>query len=138
MPSTSIIDRLRGERSTLVDRFAEAIVVEGGRRDGSAETRVTIDLRHPELADDGGSGGRERWRLRTARHRLAASASSPAGCWLLCMIGLAIDRRTVENGRIGVVLDAAIALKQVELADLGFRRGRRRDGYKGAYYELAA
>ena len=36
------------------------------------------------------------------------------------------------------MLDAAIALKQVELADLGFRRGRRREGYKGAYYELAA
>lgn len=207
MPSTSIIDRLRGERNTLVDRFAEAIVVEGGRRDGSAETRVTIDLRHPELADDGGSGGPERWRLRTARHRLARAPFSRdvlaafhdaeaqkgrrltavdlrnqsrvaalmawhfevrprqggsrrphlvtalsvaqdaegslrgeylVACWLLCMIGLAIDRRTVEKGRIGVVLDAAIALEQVELADLGFRRGRRRDGYKGAYYELAA
>lgn len=76
MPSTSIINRLRGERSTLVDRFAEAIVVEGGRRDGSAETRVTIDLRHPELADDGGSGGPERWRFRTARHRLARAPFS--------------------------------------------------------------
>ncbi len=207
MPSASIIDRLRGERSTLVDRFAEAVVVDGGRRDGSAETRVTIDLRHPELADDGGSGGPERWRLRTARHRLARAPFSRdvlaafhdaeahkgrrltavdlrnqnrvaalmawhfeprprqggsrrphlvialsmaqdvegplrgeylVACWLLCMIGLAIDRRTVEKGGIGVVLDAAIALKQVELADLGFRRGRRRDGYKGTYYELAA
>jgi hypothetical protein len=207
MPSISIIDRLRGERNALVDLFAEAIVIEGGRRDGSAETRVTIDLRHPELTDDEEQDGRERWRLRTARHRLARApfsrdvlaafhdaeaqkgrrltavdlrnqsrvaammawhfeprprqggsrrphlvtalsvAQDAAGplrgeylvaCWLLCMIGLAIDRRTVEKGRIGVVLDAAIALEREELAELGFRRGRKRDGYKGTYYELAA
>lgn len=184
-----------------------AIAVEGGRRDGSAETRVTIDLRHPGLAGDEEQHGRERWRLRTARHRLARApfprdvfvafhdaeaqkgrrltaidlrnqnrvaalmawhfeprprqggsrrphlitalsvaqdAEGPlrgeylVACWLLCAIGLAIDRRTVEKGRIGVVLDAAIALEQAELADLGFKRGRKRDGYKGTYYELAA
>jgi len=207
MPSTSIIARLRGERNALVDHFAEATAVEGGRRDGSAETRVTIDLRHPGPAGDEEQHGRERWRLRTARHRLARApfprdvlvafhdaeaqkgrrltaidlrnqnrvaalmawhfeprprqggsrrphlitalsvaqdAEGPlhgeylVACWLLCAIGLAIDRRTVEKGRIGVVLDAAIALEQAELADLGFRRGRKRDGYKGTYYELAA
>ena len=171
MPSTSIIDRLRGERSTLADRFAEAIVVEGGRRDGSAETRVTIDLRHPELADDGGSGGPERWRLRTARHRLARApfsrdvlaafhdAEAQKGRRLTAvdlrnqnrvaaLMAWHFEPRTRQGGSrrphlvtalsIGVVLDAAIALKQVELADLGFRRGRRRDGYKGVYYELAA
>lgn len=205
--SAGIIDRLRGERNALIDRFAEAIVVEGGRRDGGAETRVTIDLRHPGPAGDWKQGGRERWRLRTTRHRLARApfsrdvlavfhdaeprkgrrltavdlrnqsrvaalmawhfeprprqggsrrphlvtalsvaqdAEGPlrgeylVACWLLCMIGLAIDRRTVERGRIGVVLDAAVALEQAELADLGFRRGRKRDGYKGTYYELAA
>jgi hypothetical protein len=205
VPSISVIDRLRGQRNALIDRFAEATVVEGGRRDGSAETRVTIDLRHPEPADDEEQGGRERWRLRTARHRLvrapfsrdvlaafheaeaqkgrrltavdlrnqsrvaalmawhfeprprqggsrrphlitALSLAQDAegslrgeylvACWLLCVIGLAIDRRTVNKGRIGVVLDAAIALEQAELADLGFRRGRKRGGYKGAYYEL--
>ena len=207
MPSTSIIDRLRGQRNVLVDRFAEAIVVEGGRRDGSAETRVTIDLRHPELPDGGEQGRPERWRLRTARHRLVRAPFSRAAlaafhdaevlkgrrltavdlrnqgrvaalmawhfeprpgqggsrrphlvtalslshdvegplrgeylvaCWLLCMIGLAIDRRTVEKGRIGVVLDAAIVLDKTELADLGFRRGKRRGGYSGEYYELVA
>lgn len=207
MPSISIIDRLRGERKALVSRFAEAIVIEGGRRDGSAETRVAIDLRHPELADDEVEGGHERWRLRTARHRLARApfsrdvlatfhgaeaqkgrrltavdlrnegrvaalmawhfeprqaqggsrrphlvtalslaedAEGPlrgeylVACWLLCMIGLAIDRRTVEKGRIGVVLDAAIVLDKTELADLGFRRGKRRGGYSGEYYELVA
>lgn len=206
MASTSIIDRLRGQRNALVDRFAEALVVEGGRRGGSAETRVKVDLRHPELSD-GERGRPERWRLRTARHRLvrapfsrdvlaafhdaeaqkgrrltavdlrnqsrvaalmawhfeppprqggsrrphlltalsvAQDAEGPlrgeylVACWLLCTIGLAIDRRTVEKGRIGVVLDAAIALEQAELAALGFKRGRQRDGYKGAYYELAA
>jgi hypothetical protein len=60
-----------------------------------------------------------------------ASTSSPAGC---CLIGLAIDRRTVEKGRIGVVLDAAIAVSADELAALGFRRG----GYEGDYFELVA
>jgi hypothetical protein len=59
-------------------------------------------------------------------------------CWLLCLIGLAIDRRTVAKGRIGVVLDAAIALSREELAALGFKRGRRRGGYSGDYFELVA
>lgn len=117
--STSIIERLRGERNALVDRFAEAIVVEGGRRDGSAETRVKIDLRHPEPAD-GAQWRLERWRLRTAHHRLARApfsrdvlaafhdADAQKGRRLT-----AIDRRTVEKGRIGVVLDAAIALNRL-------------------------
>lgn len=206
MPSTSIIDCLRRQQNALIDRLAEAILVEGGRRDGSAETRVTIDLRYPELPC-GEEDGRERWRLRTARHRLVRAPFSRAAlaafhgaeaqkgrrltavdlrnqgrvaalmawhfeprprqggsrrphlvtalslthdaegplrgeylvaCWLLCMIGLAIDRQTVAKGRIGVVLDVAIALEQAELAELGFRRGRKRDGYTGKYYELAA
>ena len=59
-------------------------------------------------------------------------------CWLLCLIGLAIDRRTVAKGRIGVVLDAAIALSREELIALGFKRGRRRGGYEGDYFELSA
>lgn len=206
MPSTSIIDRLREQRTGLVDHFSEAIVVEGGRRDGSAETRVAVDLRYPDAPGEE-QGRPERWRLRTARHRLVrapfsrstltafhsaeaqkgrrltavdlrnqsrvaalmawhfeprpgqggsrrphlVTALSLAGdaqgalhseylvaCWLLCMIGLAIDRRTVAKGRIGVVLDGAIALEKAELADLGFRRGHRRGGYSGEYHELAA
>jgi hypothetical protein len=59
-------------------------------------------------------------------------------CWLLCLIGLAIDRQTVGKGRIVVVLDAAIALSREELAALGFKRGRRRSGYSGDYFELVA
>ena len=59
-------------------------------------------------------------------------------CWLLCLIGLAIDRRTVAKGRIGVVLDAAIALSREELIALGFKRGQRRGGYEGDYFELSA
>jgi len=204
--STSIIDRLRGGRDELLDDFAEAIAVEGGRRHGGPETRVAVDLRYPE-APSKARDRPARWRLRTARHRLArAPFSRPAlaafhtaeaqkgrrlvavdlwnqsrvaalmawhfeprprrggsrrphlitalslagdargalrgeyllACWLLCLIGLAIDRRTVAKGRIGVVLDAAIALEKAELDALGFRRGRRRDGYSGDYCELAA
>jgi hypothetical protein len=206
VPSTSIVNRLRGQRDALVDELAEAITVEGGRRDGSDETRVTIDLRYPDVPGEE-LGQTERWRLRTARHRLARAPFSRAAlaafhdaeaqkgrrltavdlrnqsrvaalmawhfeprpaqggsrrphlvtalslaedakgplrgeylvaCWLLCMVGLAIDRRTVEKGRIGVVLDAAIVLDKTELDDLGFRRGKRRGGYSGEYYELAA
>ncbi len=59
-------------------------------------------------------------------------------CWLLCLIGLAIDRRTVAKGRIGVVLDAAIALPEGELGTLGFKRGSQRNGYAGDYFELLA
>jgi len=206
VPYTSIINRLRNQSDALVDEFAGAITVEGGRRDGSAETRVAIDLRYPDLPGEA-VGQPERWRLRTARHRLARAPFTRAAlaafhaaeaqkgrrltavdlrnqgrvaalmawhfeprpgqdgsrrphlvtalslaedaegplrgeylvaCWLLCMIGLAIDRRTVEKGRIGVVLDAAIVLKETELVDLGFRRGKRRGGYSGEYYELVA
>ncbi len=59
-------------------------------------------------------------------------------CWLLCLVGLAIDQRTVKEGRIGVALDAAIAVSRQDLDELGFKRGRRRDGYGGNYFELSA
>jgi hypothetical protein len=59
-------------------------------------------------------------------------------CWLLCLVGLAIDRRTVAKGRIGVVLDTAIALPEAELGALGFKRGSQRNGYSGDYFELPA
>jgi hypothetical protein len=165
-------DRLLGRRDLLLERFAEAIVAEAGRRDGDPETRIRVDLRYPDLSgkQEGQPG---RWQLRTARTRLARAPFSretlaafhgaeaqkgrrltavdlrnesrvaalmawhfeprPAqggsrrphlvvalalaedargelrgeylvACWLLC---LAIDRRTVAKGRIGVVLDAA-------------------------------
>ncbi|HEX6687599.1 MAG TPA: hypothetical protein VF085_02910 [Solirubrobacterales bacterium] len=205
MRSAPITDR-PGWRNSLLDRFADAITVEGGRRDGSAETRIRLDLRHPDVADSPDKGF-ERWRLRTARHRLARApfsretltafhaaeaqkgrrliavdlqndsrvaalmawhfearpaqdgsrrphlvvALGPAqdadgalraeylvACWLLCLIGLAIDRRTVAKGCIGVVLDTAIALPKDELGALGFRRGSQRNGYSGDYFELPA
>jgi len=77
---------LRGERSTLVDGFAEAIVVEGGRRDGSAETRVTIDLRHPELADDG------------------AQADPSAGAFALLAIGLHARRSRAMSSPLSTMV----------------------------------
>lgn len=205
MRSTPIADRLRVQKTSLLNRFTNAIVVEGGRRHGGAETRIRIDLRQPDA--DSPDNGPERWRLRTTRHRLARAAfargtlaafhgaeaqkgrrltavdlrnqsrvaalmawhfeAGPAqggsrrphlvvalglaqdahgalraeylvACWLLCLIGLAIDRRTVAKGRIGVVLDAAIALPEGELAALGFRRASQRNGYPGDYFELRA
>ncbi|HMJ71924.1 MAG TPA: hypothetical protein VK471_01020 [Solirubrobacterales bacterium] len=68
----------------------------------------------------------------------ALRAEYLVACWLLCLVGLAIDRRTVAKGRIGVVLDAAIALPEGELGALGFRRGSQRNGYSGDYFELPA
>jgi hypothetical protein len=203
---SSIIARLLGRRDSLLDDLAAEVVVVGGRRDGSPETRIAIDVRYPNVLNEQ-EGQPERWRLRTARRRLERAPFSretltafhgakpekgrrltavdlrnqnrvaalmawhfeprPAqggsrrpllvvalalagdtqgtlrgeyltACWLLCLIGLAIDRRTVAKGRIGVVLDAAIALSREELAALGFKRGRRRGGYSGDYFELVA
>lgn len=206
MRTAPTTNQLLGQRNFLLDRLTKAIAIEGGRRDGGAETRIRLDLRHPEVADSPDKSS-ERWRLRTVRHRLAHApfsretltafhgaeaqkgrrltavdlrnenrvaalmawhfeASSAQGgsqrphlvialgltqdaqgalraeylvaCWLLCLIGLAIDRRTVAKGRIGVVLDAAIALPEGELGGLGFRRGSQRNGYSGDYFELSA
>lgn len=206
MPPSSIIARLLARHDSLLDDLAAAVVVEGGRRRGSPETRITIDVRYPNVLNKQ-EGQPERWRLRTARRRLERAPFSretlaafhgaeaekgrrftavdlrnqnrvaalmawhfephPAqggsrrphlvvalalaedaqgtlrgeyltACWLLCLIGLAIDRRTVAKGRISVVLDAAIALSREEVTALGFKRGRRRGGYSGDYFELVA
>lgn len=58
--------------------------------------------------------------------------------WLLTCVMAAIDRKTIEAGRVGLVLDGGIALGSRELADLGFKRGRKSDGYRGDYYTLPA
>lgn len=58
--------------------------------------------------------------------------------WLLICVVAAIDRRTVRAGRIGLVVDGGIGLSTGELADLGFKRGRKREGYRGDYYTLRA
>jgi hypothetical protein len=57
------------EREVLLDRFCKAITVEEGLRAGDPETRVKVDLRMPDPT--AGTGERERWRIRTARGRLA-------------------------------------------------------------------
>lgn len=193
------------DREVLLDRLSEGITVEEGRRAGDPETRVKIDLRLPE--SDSGTGAQERWRIRTARHRLArapfgsnvlaafhgadgekgrrltvvdlvnenrvaslmawhfeaprsrggsarphlvvalAIASDADGdlraeymtsALLLCLVGLAIDRCTVEKGQIGVVIDNAIDLSTGDLREFGFTRGPKKDGYKGDYWVLRA
>lgn len=56
--------------------------------------------------------------------------------WLLVSVTVAIDRKTIGAGRVGLVLDGAIALTARELADFGFRRGPKSDAYRGDYYAL--
>lgn len=75
MRTAPITDRLLRQRDFLLYRLANAIAIEGGRRDGGTETRVRLDLRHPEVADSPHKSS-ERWRLRTARHRLARAPFS--------------------------------------------------------------
>jgi hypothetical protein len=58
--------------------------------------------------------------------------------WLLMCVMAAIDRRTIRAGRVGLVLDSGIALSAGELANFGFKRGRKREGYRGSYYTLPA
>lgn len=58
--------------------------------------------------------------------------------WLLLCVAAAIDRRTIKAGKIGLVLDSGIDLSASELASLGFKRGRKRVGYRGDYYTLPA
>jgi len=67
----SVLPGLFGRRDELLDRFSAAIAVERGRRSGSAETRVALDLLHPDLARSPAQESQAaRWRLRTARRRL--------------------------------------------------------------------
>lgn len=54
--------------------------------------------------------------------------------WLLVCVMAAIDRRTIQTGRVGLVLDSGIDLSSGELARLGFKPGRKREGYRGDYY----
>jgi hypothetical protein len=54
--------------------------------------------------------------------------------WLLVCVAIAIDRRTIRYGRIGLVRDNGIALAEEHLKTLGFRRGPKRDGYAGDYF----
>jgi len=130
MRSAGIIERLRERREGLLESFATALSVEAGRR-ACAPLGIA-------------SRGRRSGERRGAPSTVAEDAVGPlrgeylVACWLLCLVGLAIDRRTVAKGRIGVVLDAAIDLSPEELEAFDFKRGRRRDGYSGNYLELSA
>lgn len=68
----------------------------------------------------------------------ALEAEYLAALWLLVCVAAAIDRRTIRRGRVGLVRDRAIALDASQLELLGFRRGRRADGYDGDYYVFEA
>lgn len=64
----------------------------------------------------------------------AVEAEYLVALWLLVCVALAIDRRTIKRGRVGLVRDSAIAVDVDTLKLLGFRRGRNADGYDGDYY----
>jgi len=60
--------------------------------------------------------------------------------WYLLLIVAAIDRRTVNRRRVGVVVDSAIVLTPDELRTLGLRKGpsSKHGGHADrAYYELS-
>lgn len=58
--------------------------------------------------------------------------------WLLVCVAAAIDRRTIQRGRVGLVRDSGIDVDLADLKTLGFRRGRKSDGYGGEYYVFEA
>lgn len=61
--------------------------------------------------------------------------------WYLLLVVAAIDRRTVNRRRVGVVMDSAIVLTVGELRMLGLMKGpsSKHGGYPGrAYFGLAA
>jgi hypothetical protein len=61
--------------------------------------------------------------------------------WYLLLVVVAIDRRTVKRGRVGVLADNAIILTPDELDAFGLRKGpsSRHGGYSDRdYYELSA
>jgi hypothetical protein len=64
----------------------------------------------------------------------ALEAEYLVALWLLVCVAAAIDRRTIARGRVGLVRDSAVDVDLATLKLLGFRRGRRADGYDGDYY----
>lgn len=68
----------------------------------------------------------------------ALEAEYLVALWLLVCVVAAIDRRTIRRGHIGLARDSAICLPAAQLEALGFRRGRRADGYRGDYYVFDA
>lgn len=93
--------------------------------------------------EPGSPGGSKRPHLITAAAvrkdvSPAVRAEYLVALWLLTCVMAAIDRRTVQAGRVGLVVDSGIALSASELAGFGFKRGRQREGYRGDYYTLPA
>lgn len=91
------------------------------------------------------SSGAQRPHLVTAAAVRKDVNSDPAiraeylvALWLLVCAVAAIDRHTIRAGRVGLVLDGGIGLSAEELASFGFKRGRKREGYRGDYYTLPA
>jgi hypothetical protein len=68
----------------------------------------------------------------------AVEAEYLVALWLLVCVAAAIDRRTIQRGRIGLVRDSAIDVDLADLKLLGFRRSRKADGYDGDYYVFEA
>jgi len=94
--------------------------------------------------EPGGSGGSQRPHLIIAA-AIRKDVDDPGlraeyvvALWLLIFVVVAIDRRTIKAGRVGLVLDGAIVLSSATLIELGFKRGRKRAGYRGDYYTLSA
>jgi hypothetical protein len=69
---------------------------------------------------------------------LAVEAEYLVALWLLVCVAAAIDRRTIARGRVSLVRDSAIGVDLDTLELLGFRRGRKADGYGGDYYVFEA
>jgi hypothetical protein len=76
--------------------------------------------------------------VRKDLNDLALRSEYLVALWLLMCVAAAIDRKTGQVGRVGLVQDAGIALTAAEIADLGLQRGRMSDGYKGEYYTFGA
>jgi hypothetical protein len=73
-----------------------------------------------------------------ANVEVAVEAEYFVALWLLVCVAAAIDRRTIQRGRVGLVRDSAIDVDLADLKLLGFRRGRKADGYDGDYYVFEA
>jgi hypothetical protein len=106
-----------------------------------------------DLANDNRVAALLAWHFEpdtSGRPHLVTSAAVRAGVdsaveaeyfvalWLLVCVAAAIDRRTIQRGRIGLVRDSAIDVDLADLKLLGFRRGRKADGYDGDYYVFEA
>lgn len=108
----------------LVRRAHETLPGVNGLNAKLADQLVTTRnaLTHLDPSGDPGLQGVDLYLAK-----LVWSAGVLYGCLLIYVV-VAIDRRTIKAGRVGLVLDGAIALSSATLIDLGFKRGRKRAG----------